>query len=151
MSADRLTKDEQRDALERLYASLKRVHARAPDLTLTGLLGLLYIALETMDGDIGRMPQTGKIARELEMSPSGTSRLLATLSKGRGTRGNVSEGLDLVITNDWIPGRRPDGFVLTARGRERVIELMTDLTGRAPQAFSPLDEGAFLLAMMRKP
>lgn len=151
MKAKKLTQDEQREALQRLFHSLRFLHSREPELTLTGLLGLLDVALETMGGDIKRMPRLGHIAQRLDMSQSGASRLMATLSRGRGTRGTVRQGLGLVITNDWVEGRRPDGYVLTEQGREHVARLISDITGREPDKFEPLDEGAFEAAMLAKP
>lgn len=50
----------------------------------------------------------------------------------------VGSGFNLIVTRDWIGGRRYVGYVLTDEGREAVREFMETASGEALTGFDPL-------------
>ncbi|SEP51220.1 hypothetical protein SAMN04487843_1467 [Methylobacterium sp. ap11] len=104
----------------------------APKASLGAFLLFYYIALRTMDRRLFDLPTQTEMAKALGASLSGISHLLATLSpKGRtradrsGTSGD--SGYGLIETNDWLQGRRLSTYVLTAKGRECLTEILRAL------------------------
>lgn len=137
------------DTLERLCVCLDQVRRQEPKLTLTGLLAVLLIARETNARDLSRLPIASKVGVALGMSSSVAGRLLDSLSTGRVRDGKAEDGLGLLATDSQILGRRSKGYVLTARGKSLVSQIIFDLSDENPDWFRPLDDDALFQVLVR--
>lgn len=135
--------------LKRLYEALDWVRKEQPDLTLTGLLTLLWVAHETNSGDVSRIPLAMKVGEALGMTGSSASRLLDSLGDGRVRDGERGEGLGLIVSDDEFLNRRSKGYVLTKEGRTFVENLLRRTTGESPWWFMPLDREALQHLLFR--
>lgn len=127
--------------LDRLFAVLGLAQTEYPKLTITGLRTLLFIAAETAERDLDRIPTVKKVANKLDMTISGAGRLLDLLSKkGRVRGGEANEGLGLIESDD---SRRAVVYFLTEQGDSLVKQLLEKQTGENADWFHPLSLNAF--------
>lgn len=110
---------------------------------------MIYIARETRDRKSLLIPRLRDVTRRLDLSPSGASRLLETLTvQGRKGRPREEGGFGLIETDDFIEGPRTNGYVLTEKGRKCIEEVLTALAGRPSGRFEPHDLGSLFKLMM---
>jgi DNA-binding MarR family transcriptional regulator len=148
-----LSSDEQMYLLRRFFDALQVIHRYEPRITEAGCRLLIFIALETRDRNRLLFPRLRDVTRRLDLTPSGASRLLETLTvEGRKGRAPDDGGFGLIETDDHIEGRRTKGYVLTEKGRKCVEEVLTALAGRPSGKFESHDSDSLLkLLMMERP
>jgi len=104
-------------ALNRALAMFAEA-GREPKLTAAQVHALLFVASDTrIARGLDRLPTVSEIARATSFTHSGASRLMGSLLK---------EGL--VLNDRGIMGSRSEAFVLTTRGKDRVMRLLEGLT-----------------------
>jgi DNA-binding MarR family transcriptional regulator len=131
-----LTSEDQIHLLRRFFNALQVIHKHEPRITEAGIRLLLFVALETKDRSSLLIPRLRDVTRQLDLSPSGASRLLETLTaEGRRGRPPDEGGLGLIETDRHIAGRRTNGFVLSEKGRKCVEEVLTALSGKPSGRF----------------
>ncbi|QDM16126.1 hypothetical protein FNL55_08920 [Tardiphaga sp. vice352] len=138
---------QQTELLRRFLDAQQIIRKYAPRITGAGCQVLLFIALETSDRKSLRIPRLRDVARGLDLSLSGASRLLETLTAG-GRKGSAEGGYGLIETDDFIEGRRTDGYVLTEKGRKCVEQVLSALAGKPCGGFEPHDLGSLFKLMM---
>ena len=145
-----LTPNKQVQMLDRFAEAIEVIQRYAP--RITGEYGcrlLIFIARETVDRKSLRVPRLRDVTRHLDLSSSGASRLLETLTVGgRKDIGRAEGGYGLIETDDFIEGRRTDGYVLTEKGRKCIEEVLSALAGRPCGSFEPHDLGSLFKLMM---
>ena len=132
-----------------LYACLSIARKAAPEMTLTALLALLFIARETGARDWKRIPTVKKIAEELGLTTSGTARIVEVLSEGRTHGVKANKGLGLIISAHMFEGRAAPYF-LSPKGVVLIKQMLNDLAPGSAERFQPYDEGAMLLLAVAK-
>jgi DNA-binding MarR family transcriptional regulator len=142
-----LTLAKQMQLLRRFLDAHQVIRRYAPRITGAGCQVLIFIALETLDRKSLRIPRLRDVTRELDLSPSGASRLLETLTVG-GRKGSAEGGYGLIETDDFVEGRRTDGYVLTEKGRKCAEEVLSALAGKPCGGFEPHDLGSLFKLMM---
>jgi DNA-binding MarR family transcriptional regulator len=144
-----LSTDEQMHLLRRFFDALQVIHQYEPRITEAGCRLLIFIALETRDRNRLLIPRLRDVTRRLDLTPSGASRLLETLTaKGRKGRAPDEGGFGLIETDDHIEGPRTKGFVLTEKGRKCVEEVLTALAGRPSGRFESHDADSLFKLLM---
>jgi DNA-binding MarR family transcriptional regulator len=139
----------QTQLLRRFLDAHQVIRRYAPRVTGAGCQLLIFIALETLDRKSLRIPRLRDVTRQLDLSPSGASRLLETLTvRGRKDSAREEGGYGLIETDDFIEGRRTDGYVLTERGRKCIEEVLGALAARPCASFEPHDLGSLFKLMM---
>ena len=137
-----LENDGQREVLMRLSACLKVARECAPNLSIKTFQVLVHLALETLDSAGLTIPSNASISDLLDLKPSTTTRIIASLSRsGRDTSEEATKekGYGLIETNDWVGGLRIQAYVLTPKGRECIMKMMVALSGQEIGHYRPHD------------
>ena len=92
-----------------------------------------HMARRTFNDGTMDLPSQTEMAKAIDVSLSGINHLLTTLtSKGRvkgGSSASKEGGYGLIETVDWIPGLRSFPYVLTAKGRKCLEQMVQALAG----------------------
>ena len=149
LKSNQLSFDEQYAPLRRFDDALQIIHRCEPRITFAGCRLLIFIALETKDRNSLLLPRLRDVTRRLDLSPSGASRLLETLTvEGRKGRAPEEGGFGLIETDDDIKGHRTYGYVLTEKGRKCVEDVRDALAGKPCGKFEPHDSDSLFKIMM---
>lgn len=145
--------NEQDQILKRLLDALRIMRRYAPRITLAGCELLIFIARETANRERWLLPRLSDISRRLDLSHSGASRLLQSLTvNGREGRTPEEGGFGLVETLDDIKTHGPKAYVLTEEGRKCVEEVRDAIAGKPCGRFEPHDsESLFKLLIKELP
>ena len=145
----RPSQSEHLQMLDRFAEAIAVIQRYAPRITGTGLRLLVFIARESSDRKTLHVPRLRDMSRYLDLSSSGASRLLETLTvEGRKDTPRTEGGYGLVETDDFIEGRRTDAYVLTAKGKKCVEEVLSARAGKPCSGFDPHDLGSLFKLMM---
>jgi hypothetical protein len=136
--------------LSTLYACLNNARKAVPELTLTGLLALLFIGRELAARDWRRIPTVKKIAEELGLTISGAARILEVLSEGRAHGVKASKGLGLIRSGEFMFEGRAAPYFLSPEGVVLTKQILNDIAPGSAEQFNPFDEGALLLLAVAK-
>lgn len=133
-----------------LYACLSIARKAAPEMTLTALLALLFIARETGARDWRRIPTVKKIAEELGLTISGTARILEVLSEGRTHGVKANKGLGLIASGSYMFEGRAAPYFLSPKGMVLIKQILASLAPGSTESFNTYDESAMLMMAVAK-
>ena len=123
----KLSPSDMGQALSGLFAALQIIRKREPRITVAEIQAAVQVALQTMDLESTNLPAVSDVARALDMSTSGASRVLSGLAQ--------EEGPALVTSNRGRHGTRSEAFVMTDKGREVITSMLTALTRQSAEDF----------------
>lgn len=146
MGGESLSDPEIRRRMEGLVAALQVFRKNASRVSVAQVQAALLTAIETMDPEKGtHLPVVSDYARRLGLSPSGASRLMASLCEPP-----TEDGAPLLKSDRGPRGQRAEAFILSKEGRDVVVRAVEALTDRRVEKFATHDFLTFALSRYAK-